>query len=108
VNAQQAGHEATFYWEKQNGKICFRIVYNKEDESVIGFNALGMRLRHEVCDKWLQEKKNINDVMANLYQLNFDPEFFDKHEIQILSAYNQQTGKNIKCKKKRSLSLLNW
>jgi hypothetical protein len=81
-------------------------VYDKSDESIIGFNVLGTRLRHETCDKWLQEKRNIDDVMANLHQLNFDPEFFTGHEKNILSAYNNQKGKSIK-RKKKSMSLFN-
>lgn len=108
INPQEQAHETSFYWEHDNGRICFRVVYDKEDETIIGFNVLGMRLRHEVCDKWLQEKRKIDDVMANLHQLNFDPEFFDKHEKNILFAYNQQTGKNINRKKKKMLSLFNW
>jgi hypothetical protein len=46
--------------------------------------------------------------MAHLYQLNFDPEFFDKHENSIMSSYNQQTGKNIKSKRKKRFALFNW
>ncbi|HVK96193.1 MAG TPA: FAD-dependent oxidoreductase, partial [Flavisolibacter sp.] len=35
--------ENTFYWEHPDGEVCFRIVYNKTDETVVGFNSLGMR-----------------------------------------------------------------
>ena len=108
INSQEQGHETSFYWEHDKGRICFRAVYNKENETIIGFNVLGMRLRHEVCDKWLQEKRKIDDVMTNLQQLNFDPEFFDKHEEDIISSYNQQTGKNINRKKKKMLSFFTW
>ncbi len=108
VDAKPNEEESSFYWEHPDGKICFRAVCNKKDESIVGFNALGMRLNHNVCDKWLQEKKNINEVMSNLYQINFDPEFFDKHEKAILSAYNQQTGKAIKSTRKKGFALFNW
>ncbi len=108
MDAKPNEEESSFYWEHPDGKICFRAVYNKKDESIVGFNALGMRLNHNVCDKWLQEKKNINEVMSNLYQINFDPEFFDKHEKSILSAYNQQTGKTIKSTRKKGFALFNW
>jgi NAD(P)H-nitrite reductase large subunit len=107
VDAKPGEEESSFYWEHPNGKICFRAVYNKKDESIVGFNALGMRLNHNVCDKWLQEKKNINEVMANLHQMNFDPEFFDKHEKAILSSYNQQTGKIVKSNRKKRFALFN-
>jgi NAD(P)H-nitrite reductase large subunit len=107
VDPKPNDEEQSFYWEHPNGKICFRAVYNKMDESIVGFNALGMRLYHNLCDRWLQEKKSIDDVMANLYQLNFDPEFFDKHEKAILAVYKEQTGKNIKSRK-RGFAFLSW
>jgi NAD(P)H-nitrite reductase large subunit len=105
INPQEQEHETSFYWEHEEGRICLRAVYNKEDETIIGFNVLGMRLRHEVCDKWLREKRKIDDVIANLHLLNFNPEFFDKYEKNIITSYNQQKGKNINRKKKHLLSL---
>ena len=102
VNAQASDNEMSFYWEHPDGKICFRAVYNKEDETIIGFNVLGMRLRHEVCDKWLQEKRKIDDVIAHLHLINFDPEFFDKYENDILLAYNNKYKKNIRMRRKKA------
>ncbi|MEO6869487.1 MAG: FAD-dependent oxidoreductase [Ginsengibacter sp.] len=107
VNAQPVENETSFYWEHEEGKICFRVAYSKDDETLIGLNALGMRLRHAVCDKWLGEKRKIDYVMANLNQLNFDPEFFDKHERNILLAYNQKCTKNIRLKTKKAFSFFN-
>jgi NADPH-dependent 2,4-dienoyl-CoA reductase/sulfur reductase-like enzyme len=101
VDAKLNEEEDSFYWEHPNGKICFRINYKKNNETVIGFNALGMRLDHKTCDKWLQEKTPVDDVISHLYQLNFDPEFYEKHEKEIVSAYNLQRGKTIKIKKRR-------
>jgi NAD(P)H-nitrite reductase large subunit len=108
VDAKPNEQENSFYWEHTNGRICFRAVYSKQEETIIGINALGMRLDHALCDRWLQENKHIDEVMAHLYQLNFDPEFFDKHEKSILSIYNQQTGKNIQSKRKKAFAFLNW
>ena len=107
INAKPLENESSFYWEHEGGKICFRAVYDKDDETIIGLNVLGIRLRHEICDKWLKEKRNINDVMANFHQLNFDPEFFDTHEESILSEFGKQTGKNVNRKKKKILSFFN-
>ena len=104
INPQPAENENSFYWQHDNGSICFRAVYKKDDETILGFNALGMRLRHNVCDQWLQEKRKIDDVMTDLRQLNFDPEFFDRHEKSILSCFNTQTGKEVKRKRKTAFS----
>jgi NAD(P)H-nitrite reductase large subunit len=75
INAKSLENENSFYWEHQGGKICFRAVFDKGDGTIIGLNVLGIRLRHEICDKWLQEKRNIDDVMANVAWLNFDKSF---------------------------------
>jgi len=107
VNARHGEHEKSFYWEHEKGRICLRIVYHKTDETIIGFNALGMRLRHAICDQWLQQKKSIDEVMENLAQLNFDAEFSDRYEKSILALYNQQTGKRITPKRKRRFAFIN-
>ncbi len=85
--------------------ISFSVVYNNDDETIIGFNAFGMRLRHAVCDQWLQEKRNIDEVISELHKLNFDPEFFDRYEEAILSAYNKENGKTIRGRRKKRFSL---
>lgn len=108
VNPILEEHETSFYWEHPAGRICLRIVYNKNDATVIGFNAFGIRLRHAVCNQWLREKKQIDDVIVNLQQANFDPEFFHKYENEILSAYNKKSGKHLSSKKKKSFSLFSW
>lgn len=96
--------EKSFYWQHTNGKKCFRAVYNKSDGAITGFNALGLRLRHEVCDKWLKEKKHIDDVMADLNRLNFDPEFSHNYGYEMLRAYNLETGKKVRKIKRNSFS----
>lgn len=108
VNAQQEEDENAFYWEHAGGKIGLRMVYKKGDEIIVGMQALGMRLRHPLCDQWLQEKRTIDYVMAHLHQLNFDPEFFVKHEKAILHSYHQQTGKAITTSRKKASHFFNW
>lgn len=95
--------EETFYWEHKDGKKCFRVVYDKHDGNILGFNVLGMRLRHEVCDRWIRQKKHVDYVMQHLPEANFDPEFFKQHEPEIIASYNIQTEKNIKLISKKGL-----
>jgi NAD(P)H-nitrite reductase large subunit len=75
VSSKLSENELTFYWEHSNGKINFRLVYDKNDGHIIGFNAFGFRLRHEVCDKWLSERRSIDYIIERLAEANFDPEF---------------------------------
>lgn len=54
---------------------------------VTGINLMGIRYRHEVCDRWLQSRATIYQVLAQLKKANFDPEFFKKHEAQIVREF---------------------
>ncbi len=81
--------EASFYWEHAHGKMCLRIVYAQRDHTVKGFNVLGMRLRHQVCDQWIREKRTLDYVMDHLTEANFDPEFFTKYEGAIVEFYRR-------------------
>ena len=45
-------------------------------------------------------------VIENLSLANFDPEFFDEYESVFIEMYNQKSGKTLKLKAKRKLSLV--
>lgn len=96
-------NEATFYWEHPDGRKSFRMVYDKNEGNVLGFIVMGMRLRHEVCDRWINEKAQVDHVMEHLPMANFDPEFFKKHEREIIQKYNEQTGKKLMLKSAKAL-----
>ena len=96
--------QSTLYWEHSDGEKAVRINYLKKTGGVTGFNLMGVRYRHEVCEKWLREKTNIEEVLQNLSLANFDPEFFKEYEQDILNLYNKKEQKNLKLKSKRSLN----
>ena len=79
--------EAHFYWEHKNGKKCITISYEKESRKFLGINNFGIRMRHEVFNLWLNEKKSVDYVIENLRKANFDPEFFDRHEKEIRNSF---------------------
>lgn len=94
--------EKNLYWECTEGNKSVRIVYT--DESVIGFNLMGIRYRQEVCEKWISEKFSVEKVLENLGEANFDPEFFRQYENELVQQFNSlHPGKNIKLKRKRKL-----
>jgi len=96
-------NETSLYWQDSEAERCIHIVYDKNDKTFIGINAFGIRLRHELFDKWLREKATVATVLENLSAANFDPEFFKEYEEEILKQYQQQTGILIKSKTKRGL-----
>jgi NAD(P)H-nitrite reductase large subunit len=103
VPAQLPTGESTFYWEHASGKKCIRINYHIHNHSVTGINTFGIRMRHEVWDKWLSAGKSIEYVLENLPQANFDPEFFKQHEVEIIAKYNHETASSLQLKSKKGI-----
>lgn len=76
----------TFFWQHPAKEICLRINYRADNRAVTGFNVLGMRLRHAVCEQWIKQQMSFEYVLQHLTEANFDPEFFERYESQILGA----------------------
>ncbi len=103
VPARMPEDMATLYWEHSEGKRSIRINYHTESKSVLGFNLMGIRYRHEVCEKWIKDQVHIEGVLQQLGLANFDPEFYEEYEADLVALYNQQEGKNLQLKTKRGL-----
>ena len=93
-------NESTFYWENKTSKMCLRFVFDKNNFKVKGINVFGIRLRHEVCEQWIVQEKTIQFILEHLLDANFDPEFYKKHESEIIKQFNIQYGMTIQLKKK--------
>lgn len=104
VQANPPEHHTSIYWEHPEGRHSIRIIYDKNDNTILGFNVMGVRYRHEVCEKWLREKTNVEEVLQHLKLANFDPEFYKTYEQAVIDLYNQQSGRNLQLKSKRKLS----
>ena len=101
VFAEKNEIDAEFYWEHPNGKMSIYIIWDKDSKEFKGINLLGIRMRHELFDKWLKEKANIETVMSELRQANFDPELYKHYEKEIIQKFNQDTGLNVILKAKK-------
>ena len=80
----------TIFWQHPGGKKAIRINFDSSTNSVLGFNVLGIRYRHEVCARWLKEERTIDYVLKHLKEANFDPEFYRRHEKEILKSVNSR------------------
>ncbi|WP_299050169.1 FAD/NAD(P)-binding oxidoreductase [uncultured Polaribacter sp.] len=92
--------ETYFQWRHPKDYKCITISFHKESRQFIGINTFGIRMRHEIFDKWLTENQSIEYVLEHLADANFDPEFYKLHEGEILEKFNQENGTNIKLQKK--------
>lgn len=106
VPAQTPEHISSLYWEHEAGRKSIRINFETRGGAVTGFNLMGVRYRHEVCEKWILERTNIETVLQNLALANFDPEFYDQYEHQVLKKYNQMNGAELKPSASRKPNLV--
>ncbi|WP_425420325.1 NAD(P)/FAD-dependent oxidoreductase [Phaeodactylibacter xiamenensis] len=104
VSGRMPDHYASVYWEHADGRKSIRIVYDQNTQEVVGFNLMGVRYRHEVCERWLAQKASVEAVLQHLGLANFDPEFYQQFEREVVAQYNQQTGRHLKLRQKRGLS----
>jgi NADPH-dependent 2,4-dienoyl-CoA reductase/sulfur reductase-like enzyme len=92
--------EQHFHWRHHKEKICITMAYDKKSKLFLGINTFGIRMRHEIFDRWLTEKRTIDYVMEYLKDANFDPEFYKQYEEEVVVKYNLEQGTNIRTKKK--------
>lgn len=103
VPAKMPDDMATLYWEHESGSKSIRLNYQRDSGTILGFNLMGVRYRHEVCEKWLADGADIEEVLQNLGLANFDPEFYEEYEEELVALYNVQSGKRLQLKQKRGL-----
>ncbi len=90
VFAKTRENEAHFHWKHEDDTKCITVCYDKNLLKFLGINTFGIRMRHEVFDRWLTEERDADFVMSNLSAANFDPEFYSRFEGDILKAYNHE------------------
>ena len=94
-------YEKHFHWKHTDDTKCITIAYHKNSNLFLGINTFGIRMRHEIFDKWLTEERDMNYVLEYLADANFDPEFYALHEKEIIAQFNQENGTSIQSRKKR-------
>lgn len=88
-------HEAELIWCDPKKERMLHFVFDKENYTFLGVNTFGIRLRHEVFDTFLNEKRDMMYVLRHLKMANFDPEFFSPFEPQIVAQFNSEFNQNI-------------
>lgn len=93
-------NEQHFHWRHPKEYVCVTIAFDKNTRKFLGINTFGIRMRHEIFDRWLTEERSVEYAMEYLKDANFDPEFYAQYESQIVSKFNSECGTNIAPKKK--------
>ncbi|MDT7830821.1 FAD/NAD(P)-binding oxidoreductase [Flavobacteriaceae bacterium S356] len=93
-------YEKHFHWKHADGTKCITIAYHKETNQFLGINTFGIRMRHEIFDRWLTEERDVDHVLEYLADANFDPEFYRLYEKNIVAQFNKENGTTIQVRKK--------
>lgn len=93
-------YEQHFHWRHDKEDICITAAFHKDTNKFLGINTFGIRMRHEIFDRWLTEQRDIDHIMKYLKDANFDPEFYKTYENEILTQYNSEFKTNLTPQKK--------
>jgi NADPH-dependent 2,4-dienoyl-CoA reductase/sulfur reductase-like enzyme len=76
-----AGATDSLLWQNSTEHRLLRISYDptRPERPVTGFNALGVRLLHPVCEDWIRNKAPLEWVVQNFDRAVFDPEFSTRY-----------------------------
>lgn len=83
-------YEEHLHWKHPDDTKCITIAYHNETGQFLGINTFGIRMRHEVFDRWLKEKRDVNFVIEHLKEANFDPEFYRRYENDIQKEFKKE------------------
>jgi NADPH-dependent 2,4-dienoyl-CoA reductase/sulfur reductase-like enzyme len=94
IEPEPRAGEATLLARSPDGRQALHVQYldgtRDEPGAVVGFNAMGVRLRHDVCAAWIAGKTPLREVVARLSEADFDPEFAPSAGRWLLAAFNAQ------------------
>ncbi|MFT5892630.1 MAG: NAD(P)H-nitrite reductase large subunit [Dokdonia sp.] len=93
-------NETHFHWKHEDDTKCITINTDSTTGKFIGINTFGIRMRHEIFDRWLTQERSTDYILEHLKDANFDPEFYSLFEKDIVAHYNKTYSKNISVKSK--------
>ena len=87
-----AGGEHSLFWSDDCHERCLRI-QRGEGDVVSGIHALGIRLRQEVCERWIGSRMCVNRVVEELQQARFDAEFSEHVFPSVIQSFRHQLAR---------------
>jgi NADH oxidase (H2O2-forming) len=81
--------ERHLVWQDRGARRLVRLVF-AGDGALLGMNALGIRYRHRVFERWIGEKRGMDYVLDHLGEATFDPEFSRRYERTIAASMRSQ------------------
>lgn len=98
----------SLYWENRKKGQAMHLQYSESTKKVLGVNVFGIRMRHEVWDRWLSQGKTLEEIIPELQDAWFDPELYLNPIPEIVQSFEQQSGLSFQLKKKSWKRILGW
>lgn len=99
ISPKHAKDQKTLSWQDKRQGKSFQMHYT--DSGVTGFSTLGIRLRQDVCEKWIRIQCSVEHVLEDLELAFFDPEFSASYGNNIREVYRHLTGIHLRQKRKK-------
>ena len=96
VPAMKEDGNEYFFWQHPVKDVAMGIYYRRADNLFLGINSYSIRLRHAFFDKCLKEGRGVDFVLSHINKAWFNPEFSNNYFQDIINAWNQATGSNVK------------
>ena len=93
-------NESHFHWMHPDQNKCLTFAFDKTSKLFLGINTFGIRMRHEIFNRWLNQNKTIDYVLEHLEIAHFDPEFYNTYYSEVLKKYNSENTKTLRLKPK--------
>ena len=81
---------ASLLWVAADRRRSLRIAHRSG--RFVGVLALGIRLRHRLCERWIQEGLPIDQALARLREILFDPELTGTDSMIAWARFHEATG----------------
>lgn len=89
VNISPGQNEQHLHWVHKDRDKFITVAFDPSTNLFLGINTYGIRMRHEVFDRWLREDKSIQYILAHLNEANFDPEFYRRYEKEMFNSFKE-------------------
>ena len=100
-------NESHFHWMHPDQTKCLTIAFDKTNLTFLGINTFGIRMRHEIFNRWLDQNKTIDYVLEHLEIAHFDPEFYKTYYNEVIKKYNTENNSSLQLKKKSWSQIFN-
>ncbi|MCB0429714.1 MAG: NAD(P)/FAD-dependent oxidoreductase [Flavobacteriales bacterium] len=96
-----------FEWVNASSECSLRIAYASSGQKVMGIQSIGMRLRMDVCLRWIETGASLGQAVSEWKDASFDPEFSKDHTMAWMAQLQSQTGLQVTPQQKNWKRIMN-